>query len=157
MLAKNWTKSLVNIALLMIAGAVAVYCAHAQVSVNGALSGRLTDIHSAPLDNMTVILRNVVTGSEVQTTTTSRGGHYRFTGLTQGEYVLTATGPRGTGRFDGIFIAAEHEEHVQIAIDLQPLRAESPASTTKIAMPLSPLLLRSLRQLRFRISHLLLR
>lgn len=130
---QNWTKSLLNIALLMIAGAGAVYCANAQVSVNGSISGRLTDIHSTPLDNMTVTLRNTVTGADVQTTTTSRGGHYRFTGLTQGEYVLTANGPRGTGRVERIFIAAEHEEHVQIALELQPLRSESPPATTKIA------------------------
>jgi hypothetical protein len=137
MLAQNWTKSLVNIALLMIAGAGALCCAQAQVSVSGALTGRLTDIHSTPLDNMTVTLRNPDTGAEVQTTTTSRGGHYRFTGLTQGEYVLTVTGPRGTGRVDRIFVAAEHEEHVQIAIELAPLRAESPQPITKIATSLS--------------------
>ncbi len=140
MLAQNCTKSLVKIALLMIAGAGAVYYACAQQSTSGgALTGKLTDIHSAPLDNMTVTLRNAVTGADVQTTTTSRGGQYRFAGLTQGEYVLTATGPRGSGVVDGIFVAAEHEEHIQIAIELQPLRAESPPPTGKIlAASLTP-------------------
>ena len=88
---------------------------------------------------MTVTLRNAVTGADVQTTTTSRGGQYRFGGLIQGEYMLTATGPRGSGVVDGIFVAAEHEEHIQIAIELQPLRAESPPPTGKIlAASLTP-------------------
>ncbi|HMG88112.1 MAG TPA: carboxypeptidase regulatory-like domain-containing protein [Terracidiphilus sp.] len=123
MLAQNWTKPLVYLALLMIAGAVAVRCACAQQGLsNGALAGTLTDIRSAPLENMTVTLRNAVTGAAVQTTTT-RAGRYRFTGLIQGEYVLTASGPSGTGKVDGIFIAAGHEAHVQTAIALAPSAA----------------------------------
>ncbi len=120
MLAQNWTKPLVNVALLMIAGASAVCCAHAQqVLSSGAIAGTLTDIRSIPLENMTVTLRNALTGAAVQTTTT-HGGHYHFTGLTQGDYVLTASGLSGTGKVDGIFIAAGHEQHVQTAIALAP-------------------------------------
>jgi len=79
-----WTKPLAIAALLMIAGAGAVSCACAQqVPSNGALAGKLTDIRSAPLERITVTLRSTVTGVQVQTTTT-RGGRYRFTGLTQG-------------------------------------------------------------------------
>jgi hypothetical protein len=135
MLTQNWTKSLVNIALLMIAGAAALCCAQGHVSVNATLSGTLTDIRSAPLDNMTVTLSNTVTGVDVQTTRTSRGGHYRFTGLPAGEYTLTATGPRGTGRVARIFIAAAHEQHIQIAIELQPFAAESATLIAKTASP----------------------
>jgi hypothetical protein len=120
MLAQNWTKPLVNVALLMIAGASAVCCARAQQALsNGSIAGTLTDIRSAPLANMTVTLRNALTGAAVQTTTT-RGGRYRFSGLPQGDYVLTATGSGGTGKVDGIFIAAGHEQHVQTAIALAP-------------------------------------
>jgi hypothetical protein len=62
MLAQNWTKPLVNVALLMIAGASAVCCARAQQALsNGAIAGTLTDIRSAPLENMTVTLRNALT------------------------------------------------------------------------------------------------
>ena len=123
MLAQNWTKPLVNVALLMIAGASAVCCARAQQALsNGAIAGTLTDIRSAPLANMTVTLRNALTGAAVQTTTT-RGGRYHFSGLPQGDYVLTATGLGGTGKVDGIFIAAGHEQHVQTAIALAPSAA----------------------------------
>src|SRR5664279_129554 len=128
MLTRIWTKPLANAALLMIAGATALCCAHAQQSpANGSLAGKLTDSRSAPLDNMTVTLRNAVTGAEVQTTS-ARGGRYRFTGLPQGEYVLSATGPSGAGKVDEIFVVAGHEAHIQTAIELEPLlAAESPA------------------------------
>lgn len=135
MLVQSWTKSLVSLALLMIVGAAAVFCANAQVSGNSTLRGKLTDSHLTPLDNMTVTLRNAVTGAEVQTTTTSRG-HYRFTGLIPGEYVLTASGPHGTGRVGGIVIA-QHEQHVQIVIEIQPLRADSPASGVGQTSPIA--------------------
>jgi hypothetical protein len=97
-----------------------VYCAYAQQMAipSGSLSGKLTDIRSTPLENVTVILRNVGTGAQVRTTT-ARGGQYHFTGLIEGEYSLTATGPRGTGQVDGIFVAAGHEAHVHTALDFE--------------------------------------
>ena len=62
------------------------------VPLGGALAGKLTDIHSLPLENMTVTLRNAVTGAEVQTTT-ARGGRYHFSGLAQGEYTADRNRP----------------------------------------------------------------
>ena len=87
----------------------------------------------SPLDNMTVTLRNAVTGAEVRTTT-ARGGRYHFIGLAQGEYSLTATGPSGSGKVDGIFVAAGHAQHVQTAIDLvRPgLAQPTPDSTASV-------------------------
>src|SRR5579863_1033216 len=120
MLKRIWTKPLAIAALLMIAGADADRCAYSQQpAASGALEGRLTDRRSAPLEKMTVTLRSAITGAQVQTVT-ARGGRYRFAGLPNGEYSLTATGPAGTGAVDGIYIAAGHEAHVQIAIDLAP-------------------------------------
>src|SRR5579863_8928078 len=122
MLKQHCIKPLVCSALLMMIGGgefLRTYAQQPRPPSNGALAGRLTDIHSAPLENMTITLRNAVTGAEVRTTT-EHGGKYHFTGLAQGEYVLTAKGAGGTGRVDGIFIAAGHEQRVQAAMDLVP-------------------------------------
>ena len=120
MVARGWTNSLAKAALLMIAGAGGFSCAYAQqLSLTGSLSGNLTDVRSAPLEHMTVSLHNSATGSVVQTTT-AHDGKYRFGALAQGEYTLTATGPRGRGQVDGIYVAAGHESQVQTAIELHP-------------------------------------
>jgi hypothetical protein len=121
----NWTKPLAKAALLMIVGAGVIDCAIAQQAIaNGSLAGKLTDTRSYPLENMTVTLRNAATGAQVQTTT-AHGGRYSFRGLAQGEYSLTAAGTRGTGRVDGIFIAAGHEAHVQTALDFEVKASET--------------------------------
>ena len=83
----------------------------------GSLAGLLTDTHSAPLANATVTVRNVITGAFV-VGKTSRGGRYRFQDLAEGEYTLSATGPKGTGEVGGIVISPGHESHVQAVIDL---------------------------------------
>src|ERR1035441_1772576 len=46
----------------------------------GVIAGKLTDLHSAPLDGVTVVVRNEATGGEARTTT-ARNGSYRFAGL----------------------------------------------------------------------------
>lgn len=83
----------------------------------GALSGRLTDSYSTPLDGVTVTLRNAATGAATRTTT-SKNGNYKFSGLAEGEYVLEAESPKGRGRVDGIFVSAGYEARVQAALDL---------------------------------------
>lgn len=55
----------------------------------GSLVGKLTDTHSAPLQQATVILRNLATGKTVQAVT-GKNGSYRFTSLNPGEYTLEA-------------------------------------------------------------------
>lgn len=120
MVGQTWAKPLAKATLLLIFGAGAVSCASGQQPpiTGGSLTGKLTDIRSTPLENVTVILRNTGTGIQVQTTT-ARGGRYTFTNLVEGEYTLTATGPQGTGRVDGIFVAEGHNAHVQTALDFE--------------------------------------
>ncbi len=119
MVARVRTKPLARAALLIIFGAGSLSCVHAQVlPANGSLAGQLTDTRSSPLENTAVTLRNEATGAEAQTTT-AHGGRYHFSGLPEGEYMLTASGPLGTGHVDGIFVAAGREAHIQTAIDFQ--------------------------------------
>jgi hypothetical protein len=89
-----------------------------QSKPGGSLSGKLTDSFSAPLAGITVTLRNEATGAETRATT-SRNGSYRLSGLESGEYSLEADSPQlGRGRVDGIIVAAGHEAHVQVAVEL---------------------------------------
>jgi hypothetical protein len=126
--ARGWTKSSARTALLLIAGVGTFGCANAQQpAATGSLTGKLTDAHSSPLENVTVTLRNAATGAAVQTTT-AHHGRYRFTGLAQGEYTLTAAGPSGTGQVNAIYIASGHESQVQTAIVFHPQRQESAAN-----------------------------
>ncbi len=126
--ARGWTKSSARTALLLIAGVGTFGCAYAQQpAATGSLTGKLTDAHSSPLENVTVTLRNAATGAAVQTTT-AHHGRYRFTALAQGEYTLTASGPSGTGQVNAIYIASGHESQVQTAIVFHPQRQEGAAN-----------------------------
>jgi Carboxypeptidase regulatory-like domain len=78
----------------------------------GSLTGRLTDLHSRPVDGAILVLRNAATGAVAQTTT-AKNGTYRFMGLAPGEYTLVT----GSGHLDGIFISAGHEARMQAAFD----------------------------------------
>ncbi len=87
----------------------------------GALSGRLTDLHSSPLAGVTVILRRQSTGAEVVRAVTGRNGVYRFTGIAPGVYTLEARSSRlGRGELDDIEVAAGHEARMQAAMSLGP-------------------------------------
>jgi hypothetical protein len=88
----------------------------------------LTDLHSAPLAGISVILRNVATGAELRTTT-SRNGTYLFASLDAGEYTLEAESPElGRGRVDGIVVSPGRVARVQSAIDLESSPAASLAA-----------------------------
>ena len=119
MLRRFWQVPLAKLALL-ITGLGALCCAQVPPSTTGSLAGKLTDSHSVPLQYVALTLRNAATGVE-QHATTTRGGRYRFIGLVEGEYVLTAMGPQGRGGVEGIFVAAGHEAQVQTALDFLPL------------------------------------
>jgi hypothetical protein len=94
-------------------------------SAPGVIAGKLTDLHSAPLDGVTVVVRNEATGAEASATTT-RNGSYRFGGLDPGEYTLEAESAQlGRGRVEGIFVAAGHEARVQTAIQFELPAIES--------------------------------
>lgn len=116
-MARSWVKPLVIAALWIIVGAGGWLCASGQ-HATGSLHGKLTDTHSVPLANVLVMLRNAATGVEQQART-SHSGSYHFEGLVEGEYTLTAAGPLGTGRVEGIFVAAGHEAQVQVALEFR--------------------------------------
>jgi len=82
----------------------------------GSVAGTLTDTHSAPLEDVTVTLRNVVTGSAV-TAKTSHGGKYGFRDLAEGEYTLAASSGAGTGEVDGIVVSPGHISRVRTVIE----------------------------------------
>ena len=93
----------------------------------GSLSGRLTDLRSAPLAGVTVILRSESTGAEVVRTITGRNGAYRFTAVAPGVYSLEArSGRLGRGELDDIEVAAGHEARVQAAVSLDPVEDSAP-------------------------------
>jgi hypothetical protein len=87
---------------------------------SGSLAGRITDLHSAPLANLSLMLRNQSTGAEFRGTTT-RNGSFRFPLLAVGEYTLEADEPRlGHGHLEGIVVTGGIESRVQAAIRLEP-------------------------------------
>jgi hypothetical protein len=114
----GWVKPLAVAVLLFGAG----MHARAQSAPSGSLTGKLTDLHSAPLARASVVLRNQATGAEMRTTTT-RNGEYRFTALDAGTYTIEADSGRvGHGRLSGILVSAGHDARVQTAMqfDLAP-------------------------------------
>ena len=148
--------------LLAVVGAAQV--AVAQSAQSGSLAGRLTDLYSAPLEGVPVVLRNQATGAETRATT-AKNGSYRFIGLDVGEYTLEAESPQlGHGRLDGILVIAGHEARLQTAMEFEPRSHESilaagrtmerhdlepvalPVGDTALAVePLQTLVLRGLR------------
>jgi hypothetical protein len=95
--------------------------ARAQSPLSGSLTGKLTDLHSAPLAGATVVVRNQATGAEARTTTAANGT-YRFTALNAGQYSIEADSALlGHGHLDGILVSAGHEARVQTAMRFQPM------------------------------------
>jgi hypothetical protein len=120
--------------LLAAAGAVV----SAQSPPVGSLSGKLTDLHSKPLDGATLVLRNAATGS-VARTTSAKNGAYRFSGLEPGEYSLEAANPElGRGQLRGIFISAGHEARIQAAVELERSPQESIARQAPVRVIATP-------------------
>ena len=105
-----------------------------QSPQSGSLAGRLTDLHSAPLAGVAIVLRNQTTGAEARTTT-AKNGAFRFASLDAGEYALDAdSGPLGHGRLEGILVTGGSESRVQAAIRFEPaapalLEAAAPPQT----------------------------
>ncbi|MFC5861151.1 carboxypeptidase regulatory-like domain-containing protein [Acidicapsa dinghuensis] len=114
-------------ALLAILAATSSFAAHPP-ETTGSLDGKLTDTHSAPLQQATVTLRNLVTG-KIARAITGKNGSYRFTSLNPGEYALEANVPSlGKGSIDGILISAGHATRMQAALimTLPPLPTGTP-------------------------------
>lgn len=133
---RSWVRWIVLAALACGSGA-RFFAQQAEApapAASGALSGRLTDLHSDPIGGITVILRNPQTGAEIRTTT-AKNGFYRFRKLAPGAYTLLAVSARlGQGQLDGIMIASGHESRVQAAIAFLP-SAPPPAAPALLALP----------------------
>ncbi|MGA3160465.1 MAG: TonB-dependent receptor [Terracidiphilus sp.] len=133
--ARNWTKTLAVAVLLMGAGTAGFAQSPRTRSVEdgptGSLSGKLTDLHSRPLEGVSVVARNQATGAETRTITT-KNGIYRFSGLAPGEYSVTADSPQlGRGQVEWIVVDGGHEARVQTAMELTP----QPPSSLLAASP----------------------
>ena len=95
-----------------------------QTPGSGSLAGRLTDLHSAPLAGVAVVLHNQATGAEVRAVTGKNGG-FRFAGLEAGEYSLEADEPLlGHGRLEGILVTGGMEARVQAAMQFEAAAPE---------------------------------
>jgi len=116
----SWANALVAAVLLGAGGWGPFAVAQdASTGLSGAITGRLTDLRSSPLDGATVVVRNESTGAEARTST-ARNGSYRLSGLAPGEYTLVAESAQlGRGRLEGIFVAAGHEARVQAAMEFE--------------------------------------
>lgn len=110
---------------------------------SGSLAGRLTDLQSAPLAGVSVILHNQATGIDVRVVT-GKNGAFRLARLEAGEYTLEADEPRlGHGRLEGILVTGGMEARVQAALRFEPLApelrskelAEAAAEPGEIAVP----------------------
>lgn len=121
-------RKLLAVSVLLVAALLSPAGARAQ-RLTGSVTGMLTDTHSAPLEHVTVTLRNVVTGSAVSAQTT-RGGRYSFRDLVQGEYTLAASDGEGTGEVGGILVSPGHVSRVQTAVELATPRAAVLAGST---------------------------
>jgi hypothetical protein len=119
-------------ALVMLVGAgTALFAQSAQSGTsgtNGSITGKLTDLHSMPVEGAVVVARNEATGAEARTTS-QKNGIYGFTGLDAGTYTVEAESEQlGRGRLEGIFVTASHETRVQTAMQFelsppQPIQA----------------------------------
>jgi len=95
-----------------------------QAPRSGSLAGRLTDLQSAPLAGVSVILHNQATGAEVRAVT-GKNGSFRIAELEAGEYTLEADEPQlGHGRLEGILVTGGTEARVQAAMHFEAAAAE---------------------------------
>src|ERR1700728_4341522 len=99
-----------------------------QSPQSGPIAGRLTDLHSAPLSGISIVLRNRATGAELHATTT-RNGAFQFPRLDVGEYTLEADQPQlGHGTLEGILVTGGVESRVQAAMQFKPAHPSAPAA-----------------------------
>ena len=109
-----------------------------QSPQSGSLAGRLTDLHSAPLAGVSIVLRNQNTGAESRSTT-AKNGAFRFASLDAGEYALDAdSGPLGHGSLEGILVTGGSESRVQAAMRFEPAMPVTAASPALLEAAASP-------------------
>ena len=111
---------------------------HIETPRSGSLSGKLTDLHSAPLAGISLVIRNQATGAESYTTT-AKSGAFRFASLEVGEYTLDVSQPGvGRGRLEGIVVAGGIESRVQAAVQFEPATPAMLAVSTPHSISASP-------------------
>jgi hypothetical protein len=138
---RMWVRPVLLGALMVCAGATA----GAQAAESGTLTGKLTDLHSAPLEDATVVVRNEATGAQVQAKT-QKNGSFRLSGLEPGAYTVEAEINRlGRGRLEGVIVSAGHEAHVQAAMAFEPVAPR--AAEAEVAAVASPATVDRLREL----------
>jgi len=88
--------------------------------MEGSLTGRLTDLHSAPLGGISITLRNQDTGAEIHTTTAHHGVFHAIQ-LAPGLYTVTAESDAlGHGFLSGILVQPGREARIQAAMHFEP-------------------------------------
>jgi hypothetical protein len=125
---RKWVHTLALSAALICAAASA--CAQSE---RGTLSGLLTDLHSLPLEGVSVTARNEASGERAQTTT-GKGGSYRFNQLAPGVYTLTAeSAALGAGELTGIEVTGGPDQRLTLAMEFDlPVKAREPVENAEL-------------------------
>jgi hypothetical protein len=133
---RDWVRSALLAMLLVGAAAAGAQTAPGNEAL-GTLTGKLTDLHSTPLDGATVVVRNEATGAETRGIT-QRNGSFRFTGLQAGVYVVEAESPQlGRGQLKGVVVPAGHEARVQAAMMFEQVVARPVLTAVEKTAPFS--------------------
>ena len=122
---RSWIWPLALAVLIVGAGAAqSLVAQEAAGGGTGSIVGKLTDLHSMPVEGAVVVLRNEATGAELRSTTL-KNGIYSFIGLDSGSYAVEAESELlGRGRLEHIFVAAGDETRVQTAMEFEPAPQE---------------------------------
>jgi len=146
---RNWIRWLVLGALCLSAHALLLaqsnpadspsrHLVQVRAPQSGSLAGRLTDLHSAPLAGVSIVLRNQTTGAEVRAIT-ARNGAFRFASLDAGEYTLDADAVQlGHGRLEGILVTGGTESRIQAALNFEPVAPVLVDATAPAQIPAPP-------------------
>ena len=133
---QDWIGPVLLAALLVVpatAGAQAL-----ETGAGGSLTGKLTDLHSSPLDGAALVLRNEGTGAEARGIT-RKNGSFHFSELPPGSYTLEAeSGQLGRGRLEGVLVSAGHEARVQASMAFESAPAQPADLVARVPPPPSP-------------------
>ncbi len=125
----------------LIVGAGAARSAVAQDAAGettGSIAGKLTDLHSMPVEDAAVVLRNETTGVEARSRT-QKNGIYSFTGLDSGTYTLEAESELlGRGLLEHIYVTAGYETRVRTAMEFEPSPQEPVQAVIHEIAPVVP-------------------
>ncbi len=140
---RSWIWPLAVAVLIVGAGAAqSLVAQEAAGGATGSIAGKLTDLHSMPVEGAVVVLRNEATGAEARSTTL-KNGIYSFTGLDSGTYTVEAESELlGRGLLEHIFVTAGYETRVQTAMEFEPSPQEPVQAVIHEIAPVVPGILR---------------